>query len=201
KPVVYSSFQVAFSVDGPFDCVEDTLGIDCSTIKVGTRMCSRFTIKNYKVYGDYIAPENKTVIQVSVPQYAKDYKYWKKLSLAEYKKTKLDTAEVIKGEIEKIFPDYRFRLTVLDTWTPYTYGKLNNDYYGSYMRYITTPFNLNAFMSLDVKRLDNVFLAGHYLRYPGGLPTAAQTGRDVIEEIKKMESQKPTVPFLFGRKS
>ena len=64
------------------------------------------------------------------------------------------------------------------------------------MRYITTAFSVNSFMPLDVKRLDNVFLASHYLRYPGGLPTAAQTGKDVIDEIIKMETPKPPLPFL-----
>ncbi len=185
KPVIYSSFQVAFAVDGLFEGVPDTLGIDCPMIRIGTQLCSRFTIKNYRIYGDYIAPENKTVIQVSIPQYPKDYKYWKGLYPDNYKKIKLDTAEVIKKEIENAFPDYRFKLTVLDVWTPYSYQKRNNDYFGAYMRYITTPFNFNAFFSLDVRKLDNVFLASHYLRYPGGVPTAAQTGHDAIEEIMK----------------
>ena len=200
KPVVYSSFQVAFAVDGLFDCVEDTLGIDCATIRIGTRMCSRFTIKNYRLYGDYIAPEGKTVIQVSIPQYARDFRYWRKMDRDEYQKYKISTANVIKGEIEKLFPEYRFRLSILDVWTPLSYNKICNDYYGAYMRYITTPFNMNAFMPLDVKRLDNVFLASHFLRYPGGLPTAAQTGKDVIDEIKKTEMPRPPLPFLKKKK-
>ena len=198
KPVIYSSFQVAFAVDGLFECVEDTLGIECATLKIGTQLCSRFTIKNYRLYGDYIAPEGKTVIQVSIPQYAKDYKYWKNLNRADYERAKKDTAEIIMKEIEKTFPEYKFRLSLLDAWTPYSYKKLNNDYLGAYMRYITTPFNLNAFMPLEVKGLDNVFLASHCLRYPGGLPTAAQTGIDCIEEIKKMENARPPFPFLFN---
>ena len=196
RPVIYSSFQVAFSVDGLFDCVKDTLGIDCATIKIGTRLCSRFTIKNYRIYGDYIAPENQTVIQVSIPQYVKDYKYWKKLNPHDYKKAKNDCAEIIKREIEKTFPEYRFKISVLDVWTPWSYRKINNAYLGAYMRYITTPFNFNAFMSIDVRSLDNVFLANHCLRYPGGVPTAAQTGKDAIEEIKKHETLNPPLEFL-----
>jgi len=200
NPIIYSSFQVAFAVDGLFECVEDTLSIPCATIKVGTQLYSRFTIKNYRLYGDYIAPKDKTVIQVSIPQYPRDYKYWKKLNPADYKKAKEDTADVIRLEIEKMFPEYKFRLKLLDVWTPYTYKKINNAYLGAYMRYITTPFNFNAFMALGVKGLDNVLLASHYLRYPGGVPTAAQTGHDVIDEIKRLENPK-TNTFLFGKKN
>ena len=42
----------------------------------------------------------------------------------------------------------------------------------------------------------NVFLANHCLRYPGGVPTAAQTGKDAIEEIKKHETLNPPLEFL-----
>ena len=122
--------------------------------------------------------------------------FWKKLNPHDYKKAKNDCAEIIKREIEKTFPEYRFKISVLDVWTPWSYRKINNAYLGAYMRYITTPFNFNAFMSIDVRSLDNVFLANHCLRYPGGVPTAAQTGKDAIEEIKKHETLNPPLEFL-----
>ena len=56
------------------------------------------------------------------------------------------------------------------------------------MRFITTATSTNAFLSSEVKGLRNVYLANHWLRYPGGIPTAAYMGRQVIEEIKEPES-------------
>ena len=56
------------------------------------------------------------------------------------------------------------------------------------MRFITTATSTNAFLSSEVKGLRNVYLANHWLRYPGGIPTAAYMGRQVIEEIKELES-------------
>lgn len=198
KNVIYSSFQVAYAVDGLFEEIEDTLGIECVPIQVGNSITSRFTIKNYRIYGDYIAPEGKTVIQVSVPQYISDFNLWKKLapSVEIYHEVKTDTAMRIQREIERAFPQYKNRLKILDIWTPYSYKRLNNDYYGAYMRYITTPFSFNAFLSAQIIGLDNVFIASHCLRYPGGLPTAAYTGRDAIELIKKEEAQKKNTSFI-----
>jgi len=194
KDLIYSSFHVAFAVDGLFEAVPDTLSIDCNPIKIGTQTYKRFTIKNYRLYGDFIAPEGKTVLQVSIPQYEKDFKYWDKYSnhKKDYDEIKKLTALRIMKEIENKYPDYKKRLSILDVWTPYSYYRLNNDYLGAYMRYMTTPFSMNAFLPSAIKGLDNVFLASHYLRYPGGLPTAAMTGRDAIEEIKKLELQKVT---------
>jgi phytoene dehydrogenase-like protein len=198
REVIYSSFQVAFAVDDLFDCVQDSLGFECIPIQIGNMIYSRITVKNYHPYGDFVAPQGKTVIQVSVPQYIADYKYWKKLSANPvlYNEIKTETAQRIQKEIVRKFPQYKDRLQILDVWTPYSYRRLNNDYYGAYMRYITSPFSFNAFLSSEIPGLDNVILANHCLRYPGGLPTAAYTGRDAIEIIKKEEIKKNARPFL-----
>ena len=140
-----------------------------------------------------IAPEGKTVIQVSLDQYEKDCKYWKKLYESgkdKYDLQKYNIARAIQNEIEKKFPAYEGKLRILDVWTPYSYLRRNNDTNGSFMRFITTALSVNAFLPQDIKGLGNVFLAGHYIKYPGGLPTAAQTGKDAIELIKATENRK-----------
>lgn len=188
--LVYSSFQVAFSVDGLMEEVDDTLGIECQPFEVAYENYHRLTIKNYRCYGDYIAPEGHTVIQCSLPQYEKDYRFWKKLyqNKALYNNTKRNIAELIRTRIVQRFPEYEGRIHLLDAWTPYTYARRNNDYKGAYMRFLTTPFNRNAFLSNEIKGLENVYLAGHWLRYPGGVPTAATTGKSVVELIQEKDS-------------
>lgn len=187
---LYSSFQVAFSVDGLLDEINDTLSFNCSPLDVGYRRIDRICVKNYRIYGDYIAPEGKTVIQCSIVQYEKDFKYWKKLynKKEQYLRAKQNTAEAVKTRIEERFPEYEGKLHLLDVWTPVSYARRLNDYKGAYMRFITTATSTNAFLSSEVKGLRNVYLANHWLRYPGGIPTAAYMGRQVIEEIKEPES-------------
>ena len=194
---IYSSFQVAFGVTSLFTEIDDTLAIPTNPIKIANQTYQRITIKNYRNYGKHIAPEGCTVIQVSLPQYIGDFKFWKKLNRKphNYRTYKKHCAQLILSEILKTFPQYKDKIQILDSWTPISYSEMNNNYFGAYMRYITTPFSFNAFIPQDVKKLDNVFLAGHNLKYPGGLPTAALTGKAAIDKIKKAETLNPP-PFI-----
>lgn len=184
---IYSSFQVAFAVDGLMEEINDTLSFDCAAIDVGRRAVERITVKNYRIYGDFIAPEGKTVIQVSIVQYKEDFAYWKKLysNTERYYMAKKNVAVAVMNRIQHKFPQYENKLTILDTWTPMTYYKRNHCEYGAYMRYITTIASTSAFLPTKVQGLGNVFLAGHSLLYPGGTPFAAFSGKIAVEKIKK----------------
>lgn len=185
---IYSSYQVAFAVDGLMNEVDDTLSFDCTPIDVGRRAVDRITVKNYRIYGDFIAPKDKTVIQVSIVQYKEDFSYWKKLyaNREHYYLAKKNVALAVMDRILKRFPDYENKLTILDTWTPMTYYTRNHCEYGAYMRYITTVASTTAFLPTKVQGLSNVFLAGHSLMYPGGTPFAALSGKNAVEKIKKL---------------
>ena len=194
---MYSAFHVAFSVDGLFYEIGDSLGFACNPIEVGMQEIDRIYLKNYREYGDYIAPEGRTVVQVMVIQYEKDFKFWKKLYKSDVKRyylAKNNIAKAIMAEIVKKYPQYDGKMEILDTWTPYTYAFRNNDTNGSYMRFITTAVSRKANISAEVRGVENVFLAGHWLRYPGGLPMAALTGKAAIETIE--EKNKPILPFI-----
>ncbi len=193
KYTFYSAFQVAMAVDSEFPEIPDSLTFPCAPIEAAYCKYNRIGVKNYRKYGDYIAPKGKTVIQVSLDQYERDCRYWKKLYESDrelYNSAKKNVAEAIKNEIEKKYPQYEGKIKILDVWTPYSYLRRNNDTHGSFMRFITTALSVNAFLSQEIKGLDNVFLAGHFIKYPGGLPTAAQTGKDAIEIIKAKEEKK-----------
>lgn len=189
----YSAFQVAFAVKGEFSEVPDSLSFDCEPIDAAYETYGRIGVKNYRKYGDYIAPKGETVIQVSLDQYKKDCRYWRKLynkDQKEYIQAKENVAAAILNAIEKKFPQYEGKLTLLDIWTPYSYERRNNASHGAFMRFITTAFSVNAFLSLEIKGLDNVYLSGHWLRYPGGVPMAASTGKEAVELIKEKEEKR-----------
>ena len=194
---MYSAFHVAYSCDGLFYEVGDSLGFECNPIEVGMQKTDRIYLKNYRDYGDYIAPEGKTVIQVMVIQYEKDFKFWKKLyksDVKRYYQAKNNIAKAIMAEIVKKYPQYEGKMEILDTWTPYTYARRNNDTNGSYMRFITTAISRKANISAEVRGVENVFLSSHILRYPGGLPMAALSGKAAVDIIE--ERNKPVLPFI-----
>ncbi len=194
---MYSAFQIAFGVDGLFEEIDDSLGFECAPIEVGMTSVNRIYLKNYRAYGDYIAPEGKTVVQCMFIQYEKDFRFWKKLNRSDerrYRQVKTNIANAVLSEIIKKFPQYEGKIEILDTWTPYTYARRNNDTNGAYMRFITTAFSRKANIPCEVKGIDNVFLASHILKYPGGLPMAAVSGKSVVEFIK--EKEKPLIPFV-----
>lgn len=194
---MYSAFQAAFAVDGLFEEIGDSLGFECEPIEVGMQKVDRLYLKNYRAYGDYIAPEGKTVVQIMVIQYEKDFRFWKKLfksSPKHYYQVKENTARAALSRIEKKFPAYEGKIELLDTWTPLSYSYRNNDTNGSYMRFITTAISRKANISQEVRGVENVFLASHCLKYPGGLPIAAFSGKTAIELIE--ERNLPVLPFI-----
>lgn len=188
---MYSAFQAAFSVDGLFEEIGDSLAFDCKPIEIGMQTYDRILVKNYRSYGSYIAPEGKTVVQCMFVQYVKDFKFWRKMYKSNpehYRLAKGNVAQAILKEIVDKFPQYEGRIQVLDSWTPYTYARRNNDTNGAFMRFITTAISRKASIAQEVKGVDNVFLAGHYLKYPGGLPMAAYTGQQAVEIIKNKDA-------------
>lgn len=188
---IYSSYQVAFAVDGLMEEIPDTLSFDCMPIDVGRRSVNRITIKNYRLYGDFIAPAGKTVIQCSIVQYKEDFSFWQKIhsNKVRYAQAKKNVADAVLARIISKFPQYEGRITYLDSWTPMTYYLRNNCEYGAYMRYITTVSSTTAFLPTTVQGLGNVFLAGHSLLYPGGVPNATYSGKIAVERIIKHEEK------------
>lgn len=189
---VSSGFQVAFAVDDTFSEVEDTLFFPCEPIQIATQTASRMSIKNYRAYGEHIAPNGKTVIQSNFIQYEGDYNYWR--SIYEDKKKndqiKMEIAKEVLVRIEARFPDYKGKIHILDVWTPATYNRYCNSYYGAYMSFIQTKGSKSTYFTGKIKGLKNVVLASQWLMSPGGLPTAVVMGKFAVDRILKNENRK-----------
>lgn len=186
---VFSGCQVAFSVDGAFEDLH-TYFFDCEEISAGTQKYNRMSIKNYG-YEPAFAPKGKTIIQSNFTQYEEDYEYWMKLysDKKKYQECKNAFGNKVLKRIEDKFPEYKGKLEILDVWTPATYNRYCNSYKGSYMSFITTKEGNNPRFKGILKGLDNVFIAGQWLMAPGGLPTAAATGKFSIQRILKKEKR------------
>jgi phytoene dehydrogenase-like protein len=186
---VFSTFHTAFAVDGLLKEVGKNLIFPCETITIGTQTFDTMGLKNYRSYGDAVAPSGKTVIQATFNQYENDYVYWEKLypNRANYREVKQKLAEEILRRIEKRFPDYKGKITILDTWTPITYHRYCNSYYGTYMSFMSTKKSKSGIFTGKIKGLNNVVVASQWLMSPGGLPTAVVMGKFAVQYIKSVD--------------
>ncbi|MCM1183291.1 MAG: NAD(P)/FAD-dependent oxidoreductase [Roseburia sp.] len=185
---VGSSFQVAYAVDGVFSELTGTQLFSCDEIPVGSRTVRRMSIQSYD-YEPSFAPQGKMILQSNFAQSEADYAYWETLYADKeaYARTKRETAQSALARVEAEFPFLRGKLRILDIWTPMTYTRWCNSYKGAYMSFVTTKQAKSVTVPGTVKGLENVFLAGQWLMGPGGLPTAAATGKFAAWRIMKNE--------------
>ena len=99
-------------------------------------------------------------------------------------------AQEIQKRIEKRFPEWVGKLTLLDTYTPMTYKRYCNSYHGSWMSFVMVPGAKQMMHNGKIKELGNCFLAGMWLQPPGGTPVAAVTGKYAVQRICKLEKIK-----------
>lgn len=187
-----SSFHVAFSFDGITDKIKGRTFFDCKGFELAKRKITRMNIKNYS-FEKTIAPNGKSVLQVKILENEKEYLYWKNLYETDkqaYDKEKLRSALEVQKTIEDYFDFTRGKLKVLDVWTPFTYTRFCNAYYGVYMTFMTTKKSPNiSNIPGVVKNIDNLYLASQWLMMPGGIPVALITGKYAIQRILKKQKK------------
>jgi phytoene desaturase len=194
-----------------FSSVQVSLGVECDLSKYAHmtifKPISSFSIDAGGMKNEYIgfkhysyepsfAPENCSAVASTLNA---DYDWWKEKGKNKeaYKSEKERIAgEVIKA-LEEVYPETKDKVRVVDVATPLTYEKYCNAWRGAWMSNITTTKSKIRFLSGVLKGLDNFFMAGQWIMPPGGLPTAAMTGKWVIQRICKAEDKK----FLSGQES
>ncbi len=142
-------------------------------------------------YEPTFAPEGNTVITCAINQFHSDVDAWIKLanSTDQYKREKERIGDEVRQSIELRYPEMAGKIEVLDVATPITYEKYCNAYRGSFMGFLPTVKGKSLNHTGGIKGLDNLYLTGQWLQPPGGLPTAAITGKDTIMRICWKEKQ------------
>ena len=135
----------------------------------------RISVKSYE-YEPEFAPAGKIVIQVNVPQFDKDYLYWKSLTKEEYENRKKEAAKAIEERLQIQFPDLQGHMAFLDCWTPITYERYCNAYHGAYMGFITRKGVKSFRVKGLLKGVKNLYIASQWIMAPGGLPVAVAAG-------------------------
>jgi phytoene dehydrogenase-like protein len=193
-PVFPTSVQVSFGV-------RMNLAKNADALTNFYKMPEPFVIGNQEYYWlrehNYcydrnMAPEGCSTITSLFT--VKDFKYWQELYADKeaYKTEKKRIMETVAGQFEKIYPGFRSKIEASDVATPMTYVRYTGNRDGSYMTWSLVGKNARKFQVIpkQVPGLDNFWLAGMWVMAPGGVPTGAKTGRDVIQMICRREKKK-----------
>ncbi len=186
KYPLFSAVQAAFVVDqGAYDG-KGTIFFDCPPFEAGGKKVERISVKSYE-YEPEFAPTGKTVLQVNVPQFDKEYFYWKGLTMEEYEVRKKEAVNAIEERLLLQFPGLQGHMEFLDCWTPLTYERYCNAYHGAYMAFITRKGVKSFRVKGTVKGVKNLYIASQWIMAPGGLPVAVTAGKFALWRIARKE--------------
>jgi phytoene dehydrogenase-like protein len=189
---LFSSYHAAYAVKGDKIPFRGDLIIEVSRKNRGILKSKYIVLREFSHERGF-APEGDGVIQATVftslshsRRFIEDYEGDRE----KYREYKKRLAEALGEEIKMALPTLEGRIRLIDFWTPATYKRYTGAEYGSYMcfafssRFIPTP------LPVRVRGVSNLFLATQWTSVPGGLPTAAKSGKLSAERIVEMEKRK-----------
>lgn len=189
KYPLFSAVQAAFVADREAYDGKGPIFFDCLPFEAGGKKVDRLSVKSYE-YEPGFAPAGKVVIQVNVPQYDKEYLYWKGLTKEEYESRKREVAKAIEERLLKQFTKLWGHMEFLDCWTPMTYERYCNAYHGAYMSFITKK-GVKSFRAKGVvKGIKNLYIASQWIMAPGGLPVAVTAGKFAVWRIARKDKRR-----------
>ncbi|HEY4789533.1 MAG TPA: hypothetical protein VIH57_25960, partial [Bacteroidales bacterium] len=94
------------------------------------------------------------------------------------------------SELERRFERFGEQVEMIDVATPMTYKRYTGNWQGTYEGWLLTPKTMRTRMSKTLPGLHNFYMAGQWVEPGGGLPTAALSGRNVIQLICKKDRKK-----------
>jgi phytoene dehydrogenase-like protein len=192
-PLVYIGLGVARPFDDvPPSVVGMSFPVD-KPIAVAGQKEKRLGVQIYN-FDPALAPEGKTVLKV---QFNTDYDYWKKLRQEpeRYKAEKEQIAEQVVAALDRRFPGLAAKVEMRDVATPLTWERYTGNWRGSWEGWLPRPGDFRKRMSKTLPGLDNFYMAGQWVEPGGGLPTAAMSGRNVMQIICKKDNR----PFVTSK--
>ncbi len=182
RPLVQVSLGISADLSGEPNVVSFPLA---SPIEIAGETRKRITVEK-KSLDPTLAPPGKSILTVLL---VCDYSYWERLyqDKERYDSEKLRVADIVTREVEARFPAIAGHIEVVDVATPVTWYRYTNNWQGSYQGWLLTTKNalssLARGMSKTLPGLEDFYMIGQWVMPGGGLPPAAQSGRDVIQII------------------
>lgn len=127
------------------------------------------------------APAGKGALTIHCPALMQSHEAWHTeagLKRGEgYRAFKRQFADVLIRRVEEEFaPGLRAHIELMEAATPVTYWRYTGNAEGTIMGTRPTGRNIRALVSRCRTPVRNLYLAGHWADYGGGVPVAIQTG-------------------------
>ena len=157
-------------------------------LHIGNFIHNRVTFQIYN-FDPSIAPRGKTLVTAMLDT---DYEFWKKLyqkGEIPYREERSRIGKELLKNLEREFPGILEQVDFMDVSTPVTYENWTGNHNGSYKGWLPTPRSTKTKISSHFDQLRGFYMAGHWVATGGGLPPAAYSGRDVIQQICHSEGK------------
>ncbi|MGE0074993.1 MAG: hypothetical protein AB7S52_07180, partial [Sphaerochaetaceae bacterium] len=96
------------------------------------------------------------------------------------------------GYLEKMFGDIKEHIDMVDVSTPHSVIRYTGNWKGSFEGFAPTRKTLSKTLPKTLKGLENFSMIGQWTSPGGGLPTAAQDGRDIAIKLCKLDKRQFT---------
>ena len=183
-PLIHVALGVARSFEGLPHSVVYPLD---EPVTIAEREQKRIGVEIYN-FDLTLAPPDKTVLKV---MFTSDYEYWKKLKQdpERYKAEKEQIADQVITLLDQRFPGLASQVEMGDVATPMTWERYTGNWQGSFEGWLITTKSFGMRMSKTLPGLNNFYMAGQWVEPGGGVPTAAMSGRNVIQIICKRDKK------------
>lgn len=186
-PLFNSIVQVSFGISRPIESEFHNYQVIAPGETIGrTTLNTGYGVSNYN-HDPVITPEGKCVMKML---FDSPYDLWEDLKGEEYQAEKQKITSDAIEKLEKLYPDVKGNIEVVDVATPLTDIRYTGVYRGAYEGFLPTSKTMTKTLSNKLKGLENFYLAGQWLFPGGGLPPSAQSGKWLFQEITKKDKKK-----------
>lgn len=192
-PLIY----IALGINRSFEPIPgSTTGLNFpleETVSIAGKELNRLGIRVHN-FDPTLAPSGKTLAKVMIPS---NFAYWKPLGedINRYQAEKEQISDRVVAVLDKRFPGLSNLVEMLDVATPITYYRYTGNWQGSHQGWLVTPQTWKFRMKKNLPGLDNFYMAGQWVEPGGGVPSAAMSGRNVIQVLCKRD-KKPFVTTI-----
>jgi phytoene dehydrogenase-like protein len=161
-------------------------------LHIGGTDVDSFTTHFYN-FDPTLAPVGKTTVVLMLDS---DYTFWKSLraDISLYQEEKIKTAKILINILDKRFPGFADQVEMVDVATPVTFERYTRNWKGHYQGWMVTPKTLRMNIRKTLPGLEKFHMAGQWVSY-GGLPTAALSGREVVQLLCYQDGKKFETSF------
>jgi len=186
-PVVHVALGVNRAFEGMPYSVTGTNFPIASPIQVGGIGRQRICVRIYN-FDPSLAPAGKTVLKV---YFDSNYGYWKELEqhADRCEAAKERIADQVVAALDVRFPGLASQVEMRDVATPMTFERYTGNWQGSFMGWQTSTRTLIMQMNKSLPGLKGFYMAGKWVEPGGGVPTAAMSGRHVIQIVCRKEKR------------